>query len=166
MPVTQVLVVDDFLPWLRLVRTMLESREDLNIIAEALDGSEAVQKAQQFQPDLILLDIGLPTLNGIETARRIRELSPNSKILFLSNETSAEVVEEALRLGARGYLLKPDDASKLLHALDAILRGEQFVGSRLRPNVITSGGIGPSPDKAQKSADVKTVLRKYRFRIS
>jgi len=105
---------------------------------------------------LILLDIGLPTLNGIEAARRIRKLSPNSKILFVSNETSAEVVEEALRLGARGYLLKPDAASELLLAVDAILRGEQFLGSRLRPYVITSGGIGPSSDKLQKSADVQT----------
>ena len=86
-------VGDDFLPWLRLVCAMLESKKDLNIIAEALDGSEAVQKAQQFQPDLIVLDISLPTLNGIEAARRIRELSPNSRILFVSNETSAEVVE-------------------------------------------------------------------------
>jgi CheY-like chemotaxis protein len=85
MPVTQVLVVDDFLPWLRLVRVMLESRKGLNIIAEAVDGLEAVQKAQQLQPDLILLDIGLPTLNGIETARRIRELSPKSRILCLAN---------------------------------------------------------------------------------
>jgi DNA-binding NarL/FixJ family response regulator len=155
MPVRQVLVVDDFLPWLRLVRAMLESKDDLNII-EALDGSEAVQKAQQFQPDLILLDISLPSLNGIESARRIRELSPNSKILFVSSESSAEVVEEALRVGARGYLWKPDAASELLLAVDAILRGEQFVGSRLRPDVITSGIIGPSPSKAQKSADVKT----------
>ena len=130
MPVTQVLVVDDFLPWLRLVRVMLESKKGLNIIAEAVDGLEAVQKAQQLQPDLIVLDISLPTLNGIEAARRIRELSPNSRILFVSNETSAEVVEEALRLGARGYLWKPDAASELLLALDAILRGERFVGSR------------------------------------
>lgn len=156
MLVTQVLVVDDFLPWLRLVRAMLESKKDLNIIAEALDGSEAVQKARQFQPDLIVLNINLPTLNGIEAARRIREISPNSRILFVSNETSAEVVEEALRLGARGYLLKSCAASELLLAMDAILRGEQFVGSRLRPYMITSGGVGPSSDKAKKSADVNT----------
>ena len=156
MPVTQVLVVDDSLPWQHLVRAMLESKKDLNIVAEAVDGLEAVQKAQELQPDLILLDIGLPTLNGIEAARRIRKLCLNSKILFVSNETSAEVVEEALRLGARGYLLKLDAGRELLHAVDAILRGEQFVSSRLRHNVITDGGIGPSPDKAQKSADIKT----------
>jgi DNA-binding NarL/FixJ family response regulator len=133
--VTQVLVVDDFLPWLRIIRVMLESKTDLNIIAEAVDGLEAIQKAQQLQPDLILLDISLPKLDGIETARRIRELSPNSRILFVSNETSAEVVEEAFRLGGWGYLLKPDAARELSFAVDAILRGEQFVGSRLRPYV-------------------------------
>jgi DNA-binding NarL/FixJ family response regulator len=138
MPVTQVLMVDDFLPWLRLIRVMLESKKDLNIIAEAVDGLEAVQKAQQLQPDLILLDIGLPTLNGLEAARRIRELSPKSRILFVSNETSVEVMEEAFRLGARGYLLKPDARSELLRAVDAILRGEQFVGNRLRHYVTIS----------------------------
>jgi len=138
MPVTRVLMVDDFLPWLRLVRVMLESKKDLNIIGEAVDGLEAVQKAQQLQPDLILLDIGLPTLNGIGAAHRIRELSPKSRILFVSNETSVEVVEEAFRLGARGYLLKTDAASELLLAVDAILRGEQFVGSRLRRYVTIS----------------------------
>ena len=165
MPVTQVLVVDDFLPWQRLVRAVLESKKDLNIVAEAVDGLEAIQKAQELQPDLILLDIGLPALNGIEAARRIRKLSPNSRILFVSTEASAEVVEEALRLGARGYLLKSDVANELLPAVDAILRGQQFVGSRLRPNVITSGGMGPSSDKLQKSTEVQ-ASREMEWEIS
>ena len=138
MAVTKVLVVDDFLPWHRLVRAMLEAKKDLEIVDVAVDGLEAVQKAEQLQPDLILLDIGLPTLNGIEVARRIRTLSPNSKILFVSQESSAEVVEEALRLGAWGYLLKSDAVRELLLAVDAVLGGEQFVGSRLGPHVITS----------------------------
>jgi DNA-binding NarL/FixJ family response regulator len=157
MPVTHVLVVDDFLPWQRRVRAMLESRKDVIIVAEAVDGLEAVHKAQELQPDLILLDIGLPTLNGLEAARRIRELCPNSKILFVSNETSAEMAEEALRLGARGYLLKLDAASELMHAMDAILQGEQFVSSRLGPHAITRAGIGLSPDKTQKSAEVESA---------
>jgi DNA-binding NarL/FixJ family response regulator len=165
MPVTQILVVDDFLPWQRLVRAMLESKKELNIVAEAVDGLEAIQKAQELQPDLILLDIGLPALNGIEAARRIRELSPNSRILFVSAEASGEVVEEALRLGARGYLLKPDAASELSLAVDAILRGEHFVSSRLRPYVISSGGIEPSSDTLQKSSDVQTS-REMEWEIS
>src|SRR6516164_4950042 len=104
MAVAKVLVVDDFLPWHRLVRAMLAARKDLEIFAVAVDGLEAVQKAEHLQPDLILLDIGLPTLNGIEAARRIRKLSPKSKILFVSQEVSAEMVEQAFRLGASGYL--------------------------------------------------------------
>jgi DNA-binding NarL/FixJ family response regulator len=133
MAVTKVLVVDDFLPWHRLVRAMLAARKDLEIFAVAVDGLEAVQKAEHLQPDLILLDIGLPTLNGIEAARRIRKLSPKSKILFVSQEVSAEMVEEAFRLGASGYLLKFDAVRELLLAVDAVLRGERFVGSRLGP---------------------------------
>ena len=130
MAVTRVLVVDDFLPWHSLVRAMLATKKGLEIVGIAFDGLEAVQKAEQLQPDLILLDIGLPTLNGIEAARRIRKLSPNSKILFVSQECSAEVVDEAFRLGARGYLLKFDAVRELLRAVDAVLRGQRFVSRR------------------------------------
>ena len=114
MPVKRILVVDDFLPWQRFVQLMFQSERNLKIIAVAANGFEAVQKAEQLQPDLILLDIGLPALNGIEAARQIRKISPNSKILFFTQESSTEVVEEALRLGAHGYLLKTDAARALL----------------------------------------------------
>ena len=88
-------------------------------------------KAEELQPDLILLDIGLPTLNGIEAARRIRKLSPESKILFVSQESSADVVQEALRLGAVGYVLKAQDGSGLLAAVDAVLQGKKYVSGGL-----------------------------------
>ena len=134
----RILLVDDFLPWNRVVQEMFESKRDRKIIAVAADGLEAVQKARQLQPDLILLDIGLPGLNGIEAARQIRELSPNSKILFLTQESSAELVKNALRLGAQGYLLKSEAASELLFAVDAVLQGNQFISSRLRPYTLKS----------------------------
>jgi DNA-binding NarL/FixJ family response regulator len=82
------------------------------------------------RPDLILLDIGLPGLNGIEAARRIRRLSPESKILFVSQESSADVVEEGFRLGALGYVAKMDAGSELLTAVNAVLRGEKFASTR------------------------------------
>ena len=109
---------------------MLRKRPELAIVGEVTDGLEAVHKAQQLQPDLILLDVGLPSLNGIETARRIRKLSPESKILFASQQSSTDVVEEALGTGAQGYIVKTDAASELLDGVSAVLRGEQFVGSR------------------------------------
>src|ERR1700751_1317590 len=103
---TRAIVVDDYEKWRRFVASTVRTYPDLQIVAEAEDGSEAVLKAQQLQPDLILLDIGLPTLNGIEVARRIRALSPNSKIVFVTQEFSAEVVQEAFRVGALGYVIK------------------------------------------------------------
>jgi DNA-binding NarL/FixJ family response regulator len=95
------------------------------------DGLEAVQQAQQLQPDLILLDIGLPTLNGIEAARRIREVSPASKILFVSENRSVDIAEEALNIGAGGYVVKSDATSDLLPAVKAVLEGKRFISASL-----------------------------------
>jgi DNA-binding NarL/FixJ family response regulator len=130
----RVLVVDDFEPFQRFVRSMLGKRPELQVICEVADGLEAVQKAQELQPDLILLDIGLPTLNGIEAARQIRRLAPESKIIFLTQEPSADVVHEALRLGAAGYVLKIRAGSELLAGVEAVLQGKQFVSSGLGDN--------------------------------
>jgi DNA-binding NarL/FixJ family response regulator len=102
----------------------------LQVIGVASDGLEAVQKVEELQPDLILLDIGLPSLNGIEVARQIRKLSPKSKILFVSQESSADVVQGALGTGAQGYVLKSDARRELLEGVNAVLRGERFVGNR------------------------------------
>jgi len=166
MAVTKVLVVDDFLPWHRLVRAMLTAKKDLEIVAVAVDGLEAVQKAEQLQPDLILLDIGLPTLNGIEAARRIRKLSPKSKILFISQQFSAEMVEQAFRLGASGYLLKLDAVRELFLAVDAVLRGDRFVGSRLGPPVITSSADEhPAPSFRYDEASVLPLQKAEAKRV-
>ena len=127
----RVLVVDDYEPWRRFVSTTLQKQPELQIVGEVTDGFEAVQKAQQLQPDLILLDIGLPTLNGIEAARRIREVSPKSKILFVSENRSWDIVEEALRTGAGGYVVKSDATGELLPAVEAVLKGKQFVSASL-----------------------------------
>jgi DNA-binding NarL/FixJ family response regulator len=91
----RVLVVEDYEPFRRFVCSTLAKRPGMQIIGEAADGLEAVEKAEELQPDFIVLDIGLPTLNGVEAARRIRKLSPKSKILFVSQESSADVVQEA-----------------------------------------------------------------------
>src|SRR5258705_4088125 len=126
-PSIRILIADDYEGWRRQVRLLFEERPQWQVIAEALDGSEAVQKAEELKPDLILLDIGLPKLNGIEAALRIRQLSPSSKIIFLSLHTSLDVVQAALSTGARGYVCKTDAQSELLLAVDAVFRGKQFV---------------------------------------
>jgi DNA-binding NarL/FixJ family response regulator len=125
----RVLVVEDYEPWRRFVSTTLQSQPKLQVIGVAVDGLEAVQKAEELQPDLIVLDIGLPSLDGIEAARRIRKLSPESKILFISQESSADVVQETLALGALGYVVKAHAAIELLAAVNAVLDGRQFISS-------------------------------------
>ena len=127
-----VLVVDDNEPFRRFVRATLSTKPELKIISEVSDGLEAVQKALELQPALIVLDIGLPGLNGIEAARRIRKLSPKSTILFLSQESSPEIIQEALCLGALGFVIKAHAARDLLIAVEAVLRNEQFVSSALK----------------------------------
>jgi DNA-binding NarL/FixJ family response regulator len=128
----RVLVVDDNEPFRRFVRSTLSTKPELNIISEVSDGLEAVRKAEELKPDLIVLDIGLPGLNGIEAARRIRKLSPKSTILFLSQESSADIVQEALCLGALGYVVKAHAARDLLIAVETVLRNKQFVSSTLK----------------------------------
>jgi DNA-binding NarL/FixJ family response regulator len=127
----RVLVVDDYLPWRQFVCRALLARPTWQVIGQVSDGLEAVQKAQDLQPDLIVLDIGLPTINGIEAARRMRTAAPDSKILFLSENSSVEIAEEAFRTGAAGYVVKSTAAQELLPALDAVLRGDRFVGPGL-----------------------------------
>ena len=132
LPSIRTLIADDYEGWRRQVRLLFQARPEWQVIAEASDGSEAVQKAEELKPDLIVLDIGLPKLNGIEAALRIRQVSPNSKILFLSLHNSPDVVQAALSTGARGYVCKTDAQSELVPAVDAVLRGKQFVSSSLK----------------------------------
>jgi len=128
----RVLVVDDYEPFRRVVCSRLESRPDFEIIGEASDGLEAVEKAQVLKPDLILLDIGLPSLNGIEAARRISSLIPATTILFVSQISDADVVQEALSNGAIGYVWKQDAGIDLLRGVESALRGTRFVSSGIQ----------------------------------
>jgi len=125
------MVADDFKPWCRLIGYMLETDSRLQVVGHALDGLEAVQKAEELQPNLILLDIGLPKLNGIEAAKRIRQVAPKAKILFVSSLNSSDVAKEALRVGGNGYVVKSEVSRELLPAIESVLGGEQFVSRAL-----------------------------------
>jgi DNA-binding NarL/FixJ family response regulator len=125
----RILITDDYTDWRRQVRLLLQARPEWQVISEASDGLEAVGKAQDLKPEIILLDIGLPKLNGIEAARQMRRVSPSSKIIFLSQNNDLDIVRAALGTGALGYVRKIDARRELLSAVDAVLRGEQFISS-------------------------------------
>ena len=123
----RVLVVEDFAAFRQFICLTLGNSPDFRVIGEASDGLEALQMAVELRPDLILLDIGLPSLNGIEVARQMRSLVPESKVIFLTIESSADMVQEALSVGARGYVVKTMAESELLTAMEAVLLGKSSI---------------------------------------
>ena len=127
----RVIMVDDFEPFRRFVTSLLQKHPELQVICEVSDGLEAVQKAKDLKPDLILLDIGLPKLTGIKAAEQIGKVAPRSKILFVSQESSPDIVRGALSAGACGYVVKTDARSDLLAAVNAVLNGKKFVSRSL-----------------------------------
>lgn len=128
---TRILLVEDFMPCRSSTATLLSKSPNLKIISEADDGLKAIAQAQHLMPDVILMDIGLPKLNGLMATRRILDLVPSAKIVFLTQETDADVVKEALNLGALGYVLKEYAESDLLPAISAVLAGKRFVSRGL-----------------------------------
>ena len=125
----RILIVDDYEPWRRYVRSILETDADLVILGESADGLDAIKQSEELQPGLILLDIQLPSMNGLEVARQISVVSPESKVVFLSSTQSIEVMREALKFGA-GFVMKTDAENDLLAIVQAICRNQPFVRFR------------------------------------
>jgi DNA-binding NarL/FixJ family response regulator len=122
----RVLIVDDFEPWRATMRKMLEDEQSFEIVGESEDGLDAIEKSSLLQPDLVILDIGLPGMNGLKAARRIGVVSPDSKLLFVSANVDHDVIQEAVMIGA-GFVSKSDAANDLLPLIKAILDGESFL---------------------------------------
>ena len=127
----RVLIVDDFPAWRSFIALQVKQKKAWQIVSQASDGAEAIQKACEFRPEVVVLDIGLPGLTGLEVAQCILRDLPATKILFLSENRSPEVVQESLRIGASGYVLKSDSAKDFLPAVAAVLRGEIFLSANL-----------------------------------
>ena len=131
MSVTQILVVDDFLAWQRFVSVLLRGESDLQIISSVSDGLEAVRKTKESRPDLILMDLSLPVMNGIAATRQIRAHAPASKVLFLSEHRDTDLIQTAFDVGACGYVLKSDSHSDLIAGIRSVLLGQPFVSRSL-----------------------------------
>lgn len=125
----RLLIVDDYTPWRRFIATALAPKQEIGIVEEAKDGLTAIQKAIELQPDLVVLDMNLPDLTGIEIARKIMESVPKAKILFLTEDASQDIVRHALSTGAQGYVVKSRAARDLLPAVESLLLGKTFVSS-------------------------------------
>lgn len=126
-----ILVVEDHQGFRKFICSYLKEQSNFQVVGEAENGLHAIQEARALQPDLIILDIGLPGANGIEAARHIRKVACKSKIIFLTQESSPELVREAFEVGACGYIVKALAGAELLAAIKAVAAGKQFVSSGL-----------------------------------
>jgi DNA-binding NarL/FixJ family response regulator len=153
MPV-RILVADDHHVVRAGLRALIESHSGWQVCAEAANGREAVEKAGQFKPDVAVLDIGMPLLNGVEATRQIRKRSPQTEILILTMHDSELLIQEVLEAGAHGYILKDDADRNLIAAVDALRRHEPYLSSRVS-EAASKGfpvlGNGPETDRSSRS---------------
>lgn len=125
----QILIADDNEIIKRGLRILLESKPEWTVVAEASNGREAVEQAERHRPDVAVLDITMPELSGLEAARRIRKATPETEVLFLTVHDSAQMVQEALDAGGRGYVLKSDVGNDLLVAVETVRKHKAFISS-------------------------------------
>lgn len=133
---TRVLLADDHTVVRHGFRRILDAQDDLEVVGEAANGREAVDSARGLQPDIVVMDVTMPELNGIEATRRIGEAAPRARVLALSMHKDAVYVREILRAGAKGYLLKDSSEADLLTALRAVARGEAFLSPAISDAVL------------------------------
>ena len=145
----RILVADDHEVIRRGIRALLASERDCEVCGEAVDGQDAVDKAHKLRPDLIIMDVSMPNLNGLEATRVIRRSLPSTQILILTQHDSQEMMRQAFNAGARGFVVKSSVAHDLLNAVEAAQRGESFFDSAVVPRV-----------PAETPADAKTILER------
>jgi DNA-binding NarL/FixJ family response regulator len=131
MPALRILIADDHSVVRAGLRALLESRSGWEVVAEASDGRDAVDKATKLKPDVAILDIGMPLLNGVEATRRIRAASPSTEILILTMHESDDLVQQVVQAGARGYILKDEADRVLLAAVDAARLHKPYFSTRV-----------------------------------
>jgi DNA-binding NarL/FixJ family response regulator len=138
MKTLKILIADDHDVVRRGIRSLIESRPEWQVCDEAHSGREAVQKAEERKPDIVVLDISMPELNGLEAARRIQKVSPNSEILILSMHYSDQLIKEILDAGVRGFIVKSDSDRDLIIALETLANHKPFFTSKATEVMLTS----------------------------
>ncbi len=127
----RILIVDGYEPWLHQVTAILEKEPSYHVISTISDGYAALKQAEELKPELVLLDIGLPTVNGIELVRSLQRIRPKPFVVFVSQNATPSIVRAAMEAGGNGYVLKTHAYQDLLHAITTVRKGERFLSATL-----------------------------------
>jgi DNA-binding NarL/FixJ family response regulator len=162
----RILIADDHEVVRRGLCALLQAREGWEICAEAKDGREAVEKAAQLKPDVVILDVGMPNLNGLAATRQLTQQDPQCKVIVLTITDSDQVIREALDAGARGFVLKSDAARDLVSAVEALQRNRMFFTPRVNDMVLAgfldrghNGTNGEPPRLPKLTAREREVIQ-------
>jgi len=157
----RILIADDHHVVRSGLRALLESRSGWEVCAEAINGREAVEKAAKLKPDVAVLDIGMPLLNGIEATLQIRKISPQTEVLILTMHDSELLIQQVIEGGARGYILKDDADRNLIKAVEALSRHKTYLSSRVAERV-EKGGLTPGSASAVEGTSRKRLTPRER----
>jgi two-component system, NarL family, response regulator NreC len=158
----KVLVCDDHTLFREGIKAILSQERSMELVGEATDGREAVERALELKPDVVLMDISMPDLNGFDATTRIRQSNKKARILILTMYEEEEVIARCLNAGAAGYVLKDTPRSHLLHAIDVVHRGGQYLSSRALKKVVTQyvkGAQVTSPSYEKLSVREREILK-------
>jgi DNA-binding NarL/FixJ family response regulator len=150
----RILVADDHEVVRQGLRGLVEAQPGWQVVGEAVDGREAVEKAKQLRPDIVVLDVSMPNLNGLEATRQIRKAVPDTEVLILTMHDSEPLVRDVLEAGARGYVLKSDAGRELVTALQAVLKHRPYLTSRVSEIVLDGyirNGSAAQPSRAPRA---------------
>jgi DNA-binding NarL/FixJ family response regulator len=148
----QILLADDHEVVRKGLRALLEAQPGWKVIAEATDGRDAVEKAKDMHPDVAIVDIGMPSLNGLEATRQIVKKAPRTRVLVLTMHDTNPLIQQVVKAGARGYVLKSDVASDLVSAVEALCRDQTFFTSKVSQIILDryvgkADGVAAGPDE-------------------
>lgn len=154
---SRILIVDDHGIVRAGIRSLLEDDTSIEVVGEAVDGEEAIEKTKQLKPDLVLMDIAMPGMNGIEATRRIKEEFPDICVLILTMHDDEEFFFPALRAGASGYVVKEAEPKELLHAIQVVVGGDVFLSPPVTKSVLKA--LFATKDKAEDEKHEKLTAR-------
>ena len=133
---TRILICDDHTLFVEGIKAMLRNESSLEIVGEARDGRQAVELVKELKPDLLLMDVSMPDMNGFDATQRVHELDPNIKVLILTMHDEEELVARCLEAGAAGYIIKDAPASQLLYAIEMVKKGERYLSPVVLKQVV------------------------------
>lgn len=160
MPALRLLLADDHEIVRQGLKSILAALRDCEVVGEASDGRQAVQMTKDLNPDIVVLDIGMPLLNGLEATRQILKMRPQTKVLILTMHESDTVIREVLDAGARGYILKTDAGRDLVTAVESLRRNKTFFTSRVSQMILDGFLKGdPRPDRNGENGGIRLTPR-------